>query len=613
MDIPAVRKERDPRTADDAIGLDRNRPVLNVGVTGHRLDRLGMDRVDAVRATMIDAMARIEQAVAVSRSGNSVLRLVTALAEGADSIAADVAVARGWMLDTVLPFARDEYARDYASEPARAAFTAQLAASHAIFELPGARDAAGDGPAYERAGRILLSQSDILIAVWDGDVARGRGGAAQVVAEAVLQDIPVIHIDPAGDGAPVLLWEGLIDHDLGQQTIDTVPRGAIVALGGLIADLVTAPAAPDDARMLRGCTPEKGRRTNLGLAYPLLLAAMGVRRLRGADFRSADPRRATAPIERLCTGPSVAADEFCERLSGMVAPRFARADIAATQFAQLFRSSYVANFSLAALAVVLSLAGLALPPQLKPLLIVLEFGTIASILLLTRTGRRRGWHRRWLEHRQLAERLRCLALSAQLGELSLRGGGQDSGGWVDWYVRATARDLGLPCARVDEPYLARVRANLRRLLDDQMSYLAADARRMHRLDHRLHRLGTVLFALTAITCAGAFLVEGVLHMIGIELAGIDFEVATGATIASATLPAIGAAIYGIRMQGDFSGIAERNHALAQQLASLRHAVDHDELGFDMLRRRVARATALLTEDLAHWRQTYHARPLSLPG
>jgi len=82
---------------------------------------------------------------------------------------------------------------------------------------------------------------------------------------------------------------------------------------------------------------------------------------------------------------------------------------------------------------------------------------------------------------------------------------------------------------------------------------------------------------------------------------------------SAALPAIGAAIYGIRMQGDFAGIAERNQVLAHHLRSLRDVCDQDELSFDTLRTRVARATDLLTEGLENWHQTYRSRPLVLPG
>jgi hypothetical protein len=67
------------------------------------------------------------------------------------------------------------------------------------------------------------------------------------------------------------------------------------------------------------------------------------------------------------------------------------------------------------------------------------------------------------------------------------------------------------------------------------------------------------------------------------------------------------------MQGDFAGIASRNEALAHHLTMLRKVIDADELGFDTLNRRVRRATDLLTGDLENWLQTYHARPLALPG
>ena len=79
------------------------------------------------------------------------------------------------------------------------------------------------------------------------------------------------------------------------------------------------------------------------------------------------------------------------------------------------------------------------------------------------------------------------------------------------------------------------------------------------------------------------------------------------------MPSIGAAIYGIRMQGDFAGVAERAETLAHHLGALKRVVAEDALSFDTLSRRVRRVVDLLTADLASWRQTYHARPLSLPG
>ena len=82
---------------------------------------------------------------------------------------------------------------------------------------------------------------------------------------------------------------------------------------------------------------------------------------------------------------------------------------------------------------------------------------------------------------------------------------------------------------------------------------------------------------------------------------------------SAAFPAIGAAIYGIRMQGDFGGAAGRSERLRRDLSTLRQVIDADDLDFDTLTRRVRRVSDLLEGDLTSWLRTYHARPLALPG
>jgi hypothetical protein len=574
------------------------RRTLTVGVTGHRPERLG----EANLAALHEAVASVFKAIeAAAGEAPITIRLVSALAEGADSIAADAALARDWMLDVVLPFSRADYAADFDIGDVQDAHVQRLSRANAVFELPGHRS--GEEIAYERAGRVVLAQSDILVAMWDNGPVRGRGGAAQIVAEAVLHGIPVIQIDPAKAAKPLLLWDGLEEADLGQQNVDTVARGDLNGLGGLISDVLDPPGRGDNAAMFARfqATPES--RWAAGLAYPLLLAAMGIRKVRWSDIRTGKTQLALA-----CSNSS----DFADRLQGVLAPRFARADTTATRIAQLFRSGYVTNFSLAAFAVVLSLLGLALPAAAKPVLITFELVAIATILILTRTGNRAGWHRRWLDNRALAERLRCLAVSAQLGDLDLRGAGAGTPAWVAWYTRATARELGLPSVRIDDSYLQCVRSDLLRLIDDQTAYLKLDAHRMHRLEHRLHLLGTMLFGATAIACL-ALLVFKTTYQWMPALAWLQHPFATGATIASAALPAIGAAIYGIRMQGDFAGIASRNEALAHHLGMLRNVAHADDLAFDTLNRRIRRATDLLTGDLESWLQTYHARPLALPG
>jgi hypothetical protein len=584
---------------------------LSIGVTGHRLQRLGSERVERVEAMAADLIRLIEREAGRRETAHKpALRLVTALADGADTIFGEAALDRGWTLDVVLPFARQDYLDDFAAGESRRTYERLLGAARSVLELHAPRDKAAKAIAYERAGRIVLAQSDILIAVWDGGPVRGRGGAAQIAAEAVLAGIPVIRIDPATGEPPCLLWDGLQEHDLGEQTIETIPCGTMDSLPRLLAGLLEPPPAAAERAMLSWFQNGRQGSRAAAVAYPLLLGLVGVRRPRWADFRRA--READRAIGALCD--EALGGGFGSRAHHRLAPRFARADAAARHFSQLFRSTYVTNFACAAGAVLLTLLGLAMPIEAKPVLIVLELAAIFVILGLTRAGRHAQWHRRWLDSRQLAERLRCLVVSAQLGELGLNRTPSDRAGWVDWYVRATARELGLPSVRVDRHYLGCCRAALTALIDDQLFYLEADSRTMRRLEHRLHLLGTALFATTAFTCVGLFLFEIVHHLRpAAALSAMAHPLLTATTIASAALPALGAAIYGIRMQGDFAGSADRSDTLRRHLASLRKVMEEDELEFDTLRRRTLRATDLLTAGLGSWLQTYHARPLTLPG
>ena len=587
----------------------RVRAPLGIGVTGHRLHRLGEGRVERVRAAADIVLATI----AAATNGDGV-RLVTALADGADTILGQQAVARSWQLDIVLPFTRETYATDFTTGETRGDYESLLEAAHSAFELEEARgDDEREAAAYERAGRIVLDQAEILIAVWDRSPVRGRGGAAQIVSEAVLRGIPVIHIDPTSDAKPTLLWGGIEERDLGQQTVETVPRAGLEALPELLRLLMGEPQISGECRQL-ALFEGKPKRSFPGLAYPLLLALVGVRRLRKSDFITPDEARSAQTLQAICDGGMADDGRFARRISLLLGPRFGRADATATRYAQLFRSGYVLNFSLAALAVVLSLLGLIVPSYVMPMMIVAELGTISAILILTRTARRRGWHRRWLDNRLLAEQLRCLSVACQLGDLRLGYSADEQGSWVAWTIRSTARALGLPSACVGPVYLECCRTTLVRLIDDQMSYLKVDGGRMHRLEHRLHRLGGALFVTTALICVVHFLVE-VADEMGLHFAHDDYAAPflAVATIASAALPAIGAAIYGIRMQGDFSGSAERSDGLHAHLKTLRDVIEEDHLDFDTLRRRVRRLADLLTRGVATWKETYHARPLSLPG
>jgi hypothetical protein len=576
----------------DALGI----APLAIGITGHRLERLA----ESGSATLAFRIAEVIDVIERAAPGEH-FRLVGSLAEGADTIAADAALSRGWQLDTVLPFSRANYSNDF-DQAGAADLNARLRASTNVFELPGSRDElGGEGAAYERAGRVVLTQSDILLAVWDGDPPRGRGGTAQIVAEAVAHAVPVVVIHPDQIHAPVLLWSGLNDHDGGLEAVDTVARGSLADLPQLMSGL--------SATKLSQTQSERARRRRstppaFAIAYPLLLALTGVRR-----FRSSDLRR---PCPAVRATPSETATALQTRIDDQLWPSFDKADCEASLAAQMFRSAFVSSFALAALAVTMSLLGLIVPAAVRPLLAAGEFSSILLILIITRWGSRAGWHDRWLDQRMLAEELRCLAVSASFGDLFLRGARTQERDGSGRERRHIARRIGLPSARVDAAYLADAHRHLVALLDDQIGYVRREADRMHRLEHRLHRLGGVLFAISAIVCAGVLGVESFGALLAHESHG-EHGLPLGVTVISASLPAIGAAVYGIRMQGDFAGSAERNAALAKQLDLLRKIAQEAAPNFDDLRRLIRRTGELLTADVSQWARSTRARPLSLPG
>jgi hypothetical protein len=173
-------------------------PTYRIGVVGHRLDRLPADEAGrrAIASRLFAILARIRDAARADQAARLVA--VTPLAEGSDRLFAHAALALGYALDVPLPFAQVEYEADFGPPdgPSLAEFRSLLAEARArgvVRELAGRRAAAD--AAYGAAGRAVIAGADLLVAVWDGQAAKGPGGTAETVAEAIGRGLPVIRID----------------------------------------------------------------------------------------------------------------------------------------------------------------------------------------------------------------------------------------------------------------------------------------------------------------------------------------------------------------------------------------------------------------------------------
>jgi hypothetical protein len=124
------------------------------------------------------------------------------LAEGADLLGMQAGLDCGAELMGVLPFDEQSYRQTFASAPSRALFDNVWSKLSSIVVLGGF---VGDNASYEQANRAILDRSDVVIAVWDGDPARGRGGTGDVVHDALERGLPVIVIRPHAETTPKLL------------------------------------------------------------------------------------------------------------------------------------------------------------------------------------------------------------------------------------------------------------------------------------------------------------------------------------------------------------------------------------------------------------------------
>ena len=128
--------------------------------------------------------------------------LISALAEGADRLVASCALSLGWQLCAVLPLTQDDYETDFHDDESVAEFRELLKRSTWVKVLD-AKHHLRPG-CYHELGLWLSQQAQVLIALWDGEQAKGPGGTAEVIqhfregvalAQPILPDSgPVIHI-----------------------------------------------------------------------------------------------------------------------------------------------------------------------------------------------------------------------------------------------------------------------------------------------------------------------------------------------------------------------------------------------------------------------------------
>ncbi len=587
--------------------------VLSVGVTGHRADVFGPGALEGLAPRLREMFELIEAA------GQGLLdreqdcfaeaplrrRFVSPIADGADQVAAEVALELGWELQAVLPFERAYYRSTLANHGARERFDALLERATCVLELPGA--AGQDLDAYVMTGRATVSHCDILIAVWDGLPPRGRGGTGEVVQLALTRGTAVLHVPLEREGKMRLLWSAfdptvltLADEPSVERPVDRP------SMDLLLRGLMMPPPDELEQGFIKRFASERLRRIRTRIEYPLLLAAAGVGRIGAKDFRDkyceaqireewqqhragcAEAHQIAAPIE-------------------LLEEAYSWADRLATHFAQTYRSGHIFSFVLGGVAVCLGLSAF-MAPQYKFQFAAAEMVITFGIILNAYVGTRNEWHRRWLDYRQLAERLRPMRSLKVLGIAAPDPPGTATNPvpkrWIDWYASGIWRAMGCPGGTIDVQRANQLGDSIaEHEVAPQVGYHERHARQINMLDERLERIATGLFLSTLIVSIGT--------LIGLAIgsAWVD-RYGDWLTLVSAGFPALGTAVFGIRFQADFGGDAVRSLATARTLKAI-DAELRREVGLNRVADLTEQAARIMLADLDEWRLVNQQRDLSV--
>lgn len=649
--------------------------VFRIGVTGHRTEsddlpvemrKRAVPDIPAIRQNIQEILEVIRvslKGVAVtkgglfdltpdkfSQPGGGTLRIISALAAGADQWVAEEALKLKFELQSVLPFGREEYLKDFTDQDDAKYYLELLAKATGVIELDGmvGLDESGkrrpDSQSYEAVGRGILNQTDLLIAVWDGKDSRGRGGTGQVVREAVQNGIPIVWIPWNSPGK----WQLHLSYwDPDKETADLSGRNS--ELSSIIEKMLLPPkenyhAGPESTKSLRTeyfKEKQKGGNPHLGIwmlfrsficgeifsknDWQRIFDAFVVKNFESEETQKADkfwnvkseevPRK--HPIE----------PETQTWINDRYTRHYGWANGLSIFYGDMHRGAFLINYMLGVLAVFLALVCIALGISGKQQTgwIVAELFVILGILALTYRGRMRKWHQRWIDYRILAEHLRlsrCMILfgggSPQVvyeGHKSTYGNPAHT--WMNWHFRAIERAAGIPNLIFDEQFLTSCKEIWKDgLVESQIHYHQKSFERSEKINKRLHLIGDFLFIATLVAC--------LFHLAHLWLEHdsrfdwIPENAGNWMTVLCAFLPALGAAFAAIRSYSEAQRLAQRSKAMEETLTQLKEdmkdaPVAGNSLNSVNLRYNANRINNLMTREMLDWRVVFQDRPLGLPS
>jgi hypothetical protein len=473
---------------------------LRIGVTGHRTLR----DESTIGARIDDILSRVARIADAAPDAPVQYEVVSPLGEGADRLVTErILHEPSSILEVPLPLAPEDYAQDFGSEASRRRFDELLARADRSWVVGGPSRV----DAYRAAGEYVVNSCDLLIAIWDGQPGRGRGGTEDILKMARNNQMPIYVI---GAEPPFGIEE------------ERVPTGFRVL--------------EDVERFDRQDVPQQEERA--GDPIPTLIEEAGNE----------------GRILRSCLT--------------WVEPTFARAESIADRNHVAFVRTSRLVFLMSALATVAVALSVVTAGTMQTIFASLEVALMVGAFIAWLYVRR-GLHPRWITARFLAERLRSAAFLAFVGsddDLGSRPKGEYRGNVQEWLRRVVREVLrSRPDVDVSSRDLATVKDLLARAwLERQCDYYRERGRRHQRAYRALTTASAILLG-TAIGSAALH----ALHLVEEPVGDAVIVLSIALPAAAAALIGIAALEQHHRHAERFELMARRLHELAHRLREAR--------------------------------------------
>lgn len=222
-------------------------PLL-IGIVGHR--DLVPEQVPQIRAAIEQVLRRLSSAYPDVRPV-----LLTSMAEGADLLGSEVALALGISIICVLPFSAAECRQDLQSETSRALFDRVYAVAEHLEIAKIKREATYSEEEqrelqFQRAGGVIARYSTVLLAVWDGQDNGHKAGTARTIEYRRRGLMPVGDDEVLQGNALLSAHDNDLLYEIRCSRLSHPHPGGVEDLGFSGSDVTSAAELPESLRLI---------------------------------------------------------------------------------------------------------------------------------------------------------------------------------------------------------------------------------------------------------------------------------------------------------------------------------------------------------------------------